>query len=810
MSLVSGPESKVMRMNLVRRAGGCFIAGVVAWSVALPAAADGSEASIRGRILDADSGTPVFPADVVLIGADRRATTDQEGRFALAGVAPGTHTLEATRSGFQPLVRENIRVEPGEAVDLPLEMRRIPRFLEEITVTPGAFSFMEKGSTTRQTMSREDIETVPQIGEDIFRAVNRLPGLSSGDYSAHFQIRGGRHDETLILFDGLELYEPYHLKDFNEGAISIIDTQTIEGVELLTGGFPAQYGNKRSGVFNVTSRTPDSDHARYSAGLSFMNARAAGGGPLWGGKGSWLVSARSGYMDLVFGLIKQNDLPSPRYHDVFAKLQRTLGTGNALTFHALHAGDRYTFNAPATTGFLDSLKTREEARNRYGNSYVWTTLDSSLGSRTTFRTQLSAGLVTRSREGNEHYVDIVKPLYSLTNARDYSILGAKQDWTFRLSDSYILSWGIDARRLHNTDTFTSVVGQNPDDPTLDAAGVFPLTTNTRFEKSGRWLGVYVSQRWRVADPLTLEIGGRYDEASYTADGDFSPRTAAALDLGQRRTLRVGWGHYRQIQGIDDVAVLNDEGRFFPSELSKQWTAGLEQLFADGSLFRVEGYLKNGSGLRPVYRNWKNAPDTFPETNEDRILVFPGKSTARGVELYFARDLGRRLAMRASYALSTAKEEVDRIENVNAPDPLAFDTKHPGPQDQRHAANLDLTCRLRSWSLTGSLAFHSGWPGTLEELVYVTNEDGNPDSAVRPLKIYGSRLPPYFRFDVRATKKWSQWRFFVEVVNLTNHSNVFGYDYFRTRDSMGTVVLTRDDEKWFTILPSIGVTWSSGF
>ena len=797
-----------MRMNAVRRLVECFVVGFVAWSLAVAAMADEVDGSVQGQILDGGSKAPVFPAEVLLIGTGLGATTDQEGRFVLPKVRPGTYSLKAKRVGYETVVRENFRVEPGEAVNLPLEMRRIVTLLEEITVTPGAFTFME--GSARQTMSREDIESVPQLGEDIFRAVNRLPGLSSGDYSAHFSIRGGRHDETLILLDGLELYEPYHLKDFNEGAISIIDTETIDGLELLTGGFPAQYGNKRSGVFHITSRTPESDGARYSAGLSFMNARAMGRGPLWEGKGSWLVSARSGYMDLVFKLINQNDLPSPRYHDVFAKLKRTLGTKNVLTFDVLHARDKYTFDAPATTGFLDALRTRENARNRYGNSYVWTTLDSSLGSRTTVRTQLSAGLVTRSRDGSEKYVDIDRPLYTLTNARDYSILGAKQDWTSRLSDAFILNWGVDARRLHNTDRFQRVVGQDPNDPSLDDAGVYPLTTNTRFEKSGWRLGFYVSNRWRVADPLTLEIGGRYDEASYTGDRDVSPRTGAALDLGHRRTLRLGWGRYRQIQGIDDVAVLNDEGRFFPSELSKQWTAGLEQVFADGSLLRIEGYLKDGSGLRPAYRNWKNAPDTFPETNEDRILVFPGTSRARGVELYFARDLGRRLAMRASYALSLADERVDRIENVTSADPLAYDKKHPGPQDQRHVANLDFTYRLNSWSLNGSLAFHSGWPSTLEELVPVTNEEGRPDSAVRPVKLYGSRLPSYLRFDVRATKKWKRWRCFVELVNLTNHSNVFGYDYFRIRDSAGNIGLARDSEKWFTILPSIGVAWSNSF
>ena len=326
------------------------------------------EISVQGLVLDSGSRAPVFQAEVALVGTGLKAMTDQAGRFVLPAVRPGAYSLRVVRVGYATVARENIGVAPGKTVDLTIEMGRIVTLLEDITVTPGAFSFMESGSGTRQTMSREDIESVPQLGEDIFRAVNRLPGLSSGDYSAHFSIRGGRHDETLILLDGLELYEPYHLKDFNEGAISIIDTQTIDGVELLTGGFAAQYGNKRSGVMNITSRTPEPDRARYSVGLSFLNARATGRGPLWEGKGSWLVSARSGYMDLVFSLINQNGLPSPRYHDAFGKLQRSFGTRHVWTLDVLHARDKYTFDAAATTGFEDSLRTRESAKSNRRNA----------------------------------------------------------------------------------------------------------------------------------------------------------------------------------------------------------------------------------------------------------------------------------------------------------------------------------------------------------------------------------------------------------------------------------------------------------
>jgi hypothetical protein len=217
----------------------------------------------------------------------------------------------------------------------------------------------------------------------------------------------------------------------------------------------------------------------------------------------------------------------------------------------------------------------------------------------------------------------------------------------------------------------------------------------------------------------------------------------------------------------------------------------------------------------VFRNWKNGIDTFPEINEDRILVFPRETSARGLELQYDHKLGERLRARAGYSLSLAEEEVDSLVSVNTAWRATFDTKHPNPQDQRHAVNMDFTYRLRQrWSLNGSFAFHTGWPATHESLVEVIDDEGNSARAVRPNKIYGERLPSYYRIDVRATRRWTtkrgDMRFFAELVNLTNHGNVFGYDYFRTYDAARNIVLEKDEETWFTILPSVGVAWSSSF
>ena len=782
---------------------------------ASPPAPGAPSATVRGRITDAQSKEPIGQADLVIVRTRLHAYAEDDGRFVLEHVPAGPCTLSVTHMGYAPLRRELTIVE-GAETRLDLQLTRNAVKLEEITVTPGSFSFMGQGTGTRQTMSREDVQAVPQIGEDIFRAVNRLPGLASNDYAAHFGIRGGRHDETLILLDGLQLYEPYHLKDFNEGAISIIDAETIEGVQLMTGGFPARYGDKRSGVFDITSRTPEQDRTYFDMGVSMMNTRAMGRGTFSDHKGSWLAFGRVGYMGPVFTFIDQADLPKPDYEDVFAKTSYKLTPNQELSLELQHAGDRYLYDIAATTGFLDTINTREKADTKYQNNYLWMTLRSTFGTRTTARTMFFGDLVKRSRDGSEGlaaFPDSV--IYHLNNDRTFETFGVAQDWTHGFSDRNLASLGIDFRQQHNDDKYQTKVFQDPDDPEAPDPAEFPIITNTKFVKGGSRFSAYLSDRWRVVDPLVLEVGARYDHATWTGDDDASPRASAAMSLGRGMTARLGWGYYRQMQGIDDVVALNNATTYYRSELSEQVTAGWDWAGAKGSMLRIEGYWKRGTHLRPVFRNWKGAIDAFPEPNEDRILVHPNHNGSRGFEVYFDRPLGEHLTARASYSYAVADEHVTRIDNVNNPaEALSYDLSHPNPQDQSQAANADLTYRIRRWSLNGSFAYHDGWPATHEHLVPVINDLGQPDQAVRPEKLYAERLPDYLRLDLRATRRWptrlGEFGASLEVINVTNHSNVFGYDYFRYRDDAGQLVLGRGDETWFSIFPNLGLTWSVNF
>jgi hypothetical protein len=196
-------------------------------------------------------------------------------------------------------------------------------------------------------------------------------------------------------------------------------------------------------------------------------------------------------------------------------------------------------------------------------------------------------------------------------------------------------------------------------------------------------------------------------------------------------------------------------------------------------------------------------------------VYTDATTSKGLELYHERRIGRRVDVRAGYALSFTEETVSRVDNVNDKLTLVFDSTHAWPEDQRHALNVDVNYRpAERWSITGAFTFHTGWPYTAELGVPVVKKNGATDISVRPDSLYGKRLPPYQRLDLRVTRRKvtpdGEFRFFFELINMTNHENVLGYDVFTVRDLSGALRLQRDTEAWFTILPSLGVSWSKRF
>ena len=323
--------------------------------------------TIQGRVTDAASGRPLASATVLVVGTTCGTYTAEEGTFRISEVPYGVLTVQADYIGYESGRMDGILLSRNsEPVVLEFALESAPIQLSQITVTPGHFAIMGSEPVVRQTLTKTDIQTISQTGDDIYRAITRLPGIAGNDFSAKFTIRGGENEEVLVLLDGLELYEPFHVKDVSGGILSIVDATAIEGIDLITGGFPAEYGDRTSGVFNIRSSKEEKGRKRLGLGVSLMNTRFFMEGTTE--RSSWLLSARRGYLDLVLQLMKEENNPSPTYYDILGKFEHSLAENHTISANLLTSYDSMDFTEDD----------RDNSNTHYGNSYGWIALKSLL------------------------------------------------------------------------------------------------------------------------------------------------------------------------------------------------------------------------------------------------------------------------------------------------------------------------------------------------------------------------------------------------------------------------------------------------
>lgn len=688
----------------------------------------------------------VFSSRVVTAGMRVATPPSSADPGSRAGelLAPHGLTLAATRSGTLVVVAAPSGTPPAPPVSRAL------RFAEEIVVQPSRFSLLAGEPASVSTLDREEIEALPHLGDDIFRTLALLPGTASSGATAEFHIRGGRRDEMLVLLDGQELYEPYHLRDF-DNALSIVAASSLERVDLLTAAFPVVYGDRMAGVLDMATRPPREDRL-LRLSLDLFGARVDAGDVSSTGAIGWIASLRRGTTDLLGRLADYED---PRFWDGFGRAGVQLGPRHSFHLHALASGDALDFVDDEDGGRFTT---------EYENGYGWLTHRADLGSRMFVDTSVSATRMNGDRRGAE---EDDERAFAVHDVRRTTVRGLSQAWTLAAGERQILTGGFEIRRFEtryqyasSRQFFTPLIGLRAE----PREGTFAADASVRSENTALWL----SDRFRPRADLTLEAGLRYDSQTAVDDSSVSPRLSAAWAVGERDVVRAAWGRFVQSQRSYELMVEDGDLTLYRAERSQHWAAGFEHRLADSSplplsSFRVELYRREVANPRPRYENLFDPFDAFPEGEFDRVRIEPERATAQGIELMLRGRPSERVQWWLDCAMASAR---DRIAGDEVP--RSF--------DQRFALNLDVQVRLDPhWTLNAALLSHSGWPITTPAL------DSSPEEEPIPVlgPLNGDRLPAVHRIDLRISREWAiaagRLSFFVEGHNLAARRNVAGVD-----------------------------------
>lgn len=657
-------------------------------------------------------------------------------------------------------------------------VRTMPVALEEIIVTPSQFRILGEEPARRQFLSRDEVRSLPHLADDLYRAISRVPGLASTDITARFHIRGGEEDEVQVLLDGVEIYDPFHLRDLFR-AFSTIDAESVGSVEILTGGFPAQYGGRMSGVIDIASFTPEERRTEF--GISLLNTRLLSAGRFDEGRGEWLVSVRRGYLRELLQLIDNSDDLDPRYYDLFGKFQRPAGDRTIVSANVLAAQDK--MDVRETDGSV--------ADASYTDAYAWINARTSVTTRLFTQNVLSYGRLTRKRDG---VYDVPIEEGSLRERRKFDFVSLKHDASFDVTPRNVVKWGVTARRLRADYDYaaTATIRQsifNFNEPPITIA------RSARLRPSGSEVSIYVADRVRLTERLVVEAGGRADRQSWTPDGaHFSPRVNAAWAAGERTSIRAGWGRFYQSQRLDELQVEDGINEFFPAQRADHRLIGIDHAFRPDFSMRVEAYDKRMSNLRPRFENIYDRVVVFPELRADRMRIEPDRAFARGAEILIRKELTAALSGWVSFSRSSVVDEIDGQEV-------------PRSWDQRNALNFSMNYRRGDrWNFNIAGTFHGGRPTTP-----VRGEvlDGQFRIVVGARN--SERLADYRRIDFRASRNVPVGRgglsFFLELFNALNFSNVTrvnGFNFNQQPD--GTIVASQQVESIIGILPSFGVSY----
>lgn len=735
---------------------------------------------IIGHVLAASDSQSILGSRISVSNLPGEVRTDSRGVFTLR-LRPGTYDLVARSLGFAPATLEEINVVRSDTIRVTMYLTQVPLRLSEIVVTPGQYGVLEPVAISRQSLTRDEIELTPQLGEDVFRAVKRLPGIASDDISTKLNLRGSTDQQLLILLDGMELYEPYHLKDF-DGALGIVDIHSIGNVDLRAGGFSVTHGDKLAGVFSMASREPPIQGTRTTLSLSITNASFMTQGAAASGDLQWLFSARRGYLDLVLRMTGDDDDLSPRYYDVFGKVQYMFHPRHRITVHALHASDNLRFHEDGDV--VDGL----DVRSGWSSSYGWLTWDAYPIRSLDLQTIVWAGRLSRERLGDFQDSDLYRGWeeFNVSDTREFEFAGARHDLTYHLGEAAMLKVGVEAKKVATEYDYYSSTQYGSSHDTIE------VTLRPR----GHEMNAYAAARVRPFAPFAFEAGLRYDRISHTDDNNWSPRILASLTLAENASLRASWGHYYQSHGVHELDVGDGEFEFLPAEHAQQLAVGLEYGFANEVNLRVEAYRRTTADQRPRFANAERELAAFPEAEWDRIRYDPGRGRSHGVEFLLQKTLGRRWAWSASYALAFAEDEVEA-------------TWVPRTLDQRHTVGIHSTYRPRNrWEVTWSWQFHTGWPATAGVFRVDTLPDGSLSHSTGFDQLNAERLPSYHRLDFRVTRSFPLARgvlqVYVDVFNAYGRNNLRSYDYVPTiHDDGSLTVARRDGDGLLPRLPSLG-------
>jgi len=752
--------------------------------------AEVQKGSIGGHIVDKKTQQPVIGANIAVEGTVWGAASDMDGHFIINGMTPGSYNLSVHYLGYKKLYKSNVIVNPKKTTIMHIGMETDILESETVEVTASYFTRPVDAVVSSRSVDMEEIRRAPGSNLDIQRIMQSLPAVvSASDQNNEIIIRGGNPGENLFLLDEIEIPNPNHFSQQGTGGgpINMINTMMVREVDFYAGAFPAKYGDKASSVMDISLREGSRENFQAQFDLGMAGAGFLVEGPLAKGNGSYVLSARKSYLDLLAGSFGLTAIP--RYYNLQGKLTYDLNKNNSIIVNALYGADAINIENEGTGGYSRGAENVDTDGTQYAFG-------------TTLRTMWTPQMYSKTTLSIVHS-DWNTDVYRMENKKqetyfqNKSMVGEaalKTDFGYKLSENTELSFGASYKNISmkpmmewrsDTTFIYDAAGANPDLIT-GIKQIIPDWSTERSERGNKG-AIYTSFSTALLKKLHFSAGMRYQYFNFNNYHSLSPRLGLSWYFGPKTTLSVAYGKHFQSPDVINFAW-NEKNKNLKSYSTEQVVVGFEKIFRDDIKFTAEAYHKTYEKV-PVFKRYTTSD---PFDYFDNRMINSGKGEAYGIELFLQKKLTRNFSTIVSYSYSKSQAE-----------DLRDGSWYDWDFDYRNVFTLIGGYKIRYYEKDWFQNMKkTWWYKTFAFLIPVNDEiewsikyrylGGRPYTP----KVYHPeykmwiveenapfnpvRLPQYSRLDLRLDRRYffDSWNLvsYFDISNILNHKNIWEYQY----------------------------------
>ncbi|WP_148783544.1 TonB-dependent receptor [Aquimarina intermedia] len=674
--------------------------------------------------------------------------TNQDGYFELYLKPENQKTLKIDFLGYDTLTVAPDINENNTCSTFYLNQKE--EILEAIFLQDYLTKGIEKSVDGSFEMDFSDFGLVPgQIESDVLQTIQALPGIQSVDETvSNINIRGGTHDQNLITWDGIKMYQSGHFF----GLISIFNPNITDHAQLIKNGTHARHGDGISGSILMRSQEKITKELRLSAGLNLINADVFTDIPL-GQRSSLQISGRKSLSQFIE--------TTPTYTEYYQRIAQDTELESDQQSRASDVSfDFYDTNL--RWNYIISDKDRLRANFLLiANELIFTENATTISRKSSIDQNSIAGGVWYQRNWNDNLTTEVQVYETDYNLRSINS-NLLQRFRF-LQKNVVSETGIKisavktiSKKLQLTSGYdfieTGITNLNDiDDPLYRDKKRRVLRNHAVYSQVG-----YTSGNGKTS----ANLGARYTYIPRLSFHRVEPRLSVNHKFNKQFTLEV-LGEFKhqstsQIINLQDDFLGIEKRRWIlsnetdvPIIRSRQVSLGL-QYDNKGWLVSGEGYSKKVTDITARSQNFKN---------QYKGLLATGAYTVNGLDFLINKRF-RKLSSWMSYSLAKNTYDFDSFEIGDFSNNI----------DIRHTVTLGTSYSVKALKVSGGIKYNSGLPTTT-----INSDSVDENNSIDFSSPNAERLKNYLRLDLSATYdvmlgKRTKLHTGIALINLSNTQN----------------------------------------